>query len=331
MVATLLQYSALAIFYSLLAAAILEALLRLWRVQDPPLAVAFRLPILAIPPVAPLLFPLLSPQWGSEPFHQQWAILELRHWLGSEPSLSHPGWILLLGASAATTLFLVGLEAASHWRQLLRRPAASQTPLPLPERLQETRKRLEALGVHPFSIQLSDQPDPAACAVGLRQPTVLLTTALVDMLDDEELESVLAHEIAHVRRRDNWLGWLLFGLRLASFYNPVALLTFHQIGHDMERVCDAEAGRVTGRPLALASALLKVYRASHAPTPGLQSWPQRIGRRAAALENRARRALIEDRLERLVHPERVASASYPWLRLALAVAAVVALMYLVVH
>ncbi|MGE5617813.1 MAG: M56 family metallopeptidase [Sphingomonadaceae bacterium] len=331
MVAALLQYSALAVFYSLLATAMLEALLRLWRVQDPPLAAAFRLPILALPPAAPLLFPLLSPNWGTDPFRQQWALLQLRNWLGPEPSISHPGWVLLLGTLAATTLVLLGLEAAGHWRQLLRRPRDARGPLPLPRRLLDARTRLEARGAHPFSIQLSNRPDPTACAVGLRHPTVLLTTALVDMLDDEELEAVIAHELAHVRRRDNWLGWLLLGLRLVSFYNPVAWLTFHRIGHDMESVCDAEAGRVTGKPLALASALLKVYRASRASHHGSTIRPRWAAGRAAALENRARRALIEDRLKRLVHPEQVPPASYPRLRLLLASASVVATMSLVVY
>ncbi len=329
MVAALLEYSALAMLYSLLAAGILETLLYLWQVRDPTLAVAFRLPILAVPPVAPLLYALLDSGLGLQSLRRQGALLELHRWLGPEPSLSHPGWTLLLAIMAGTTLLLVALEVVGYLRQSLRRPTIAQPSLPLPPRLQGSLDRLAARGVRPFSLLLTDRPELTACAMGLRHPSILLTNSLAEMLDDEELEAVLAHEMAHVRRRDNWLGWLLVGLRLLSFYNPVALLVFHQMGHDMERVCDAEAGRVTGKPLALASALLKVYRASRASTEGSRGWSRRIGDRAAALENRARRALVEDRLEQLVHPETVGSTSFPRLRLGLAIAATVGLAYFV--
>lgn len=330
MVANWLEYAGLAIVYSLLAAAILEALFHLWQVQDPPLALGFRLSILVIPPLAPIIFSLLGPGWGSEPFRQQTALLELRRWLGPEPSLSHSGWALLLAVVAATTLLSIGLEADGYLRRPARRAHGSQPSLPLPADLKLALKRLADEGIAPFPILLVDRRDPAACTAGLRQPTILLSTGLVEMLDQDELEGVLAHEMAHGRRRDNWLGWLLFGLRLSSFYNPVALLAFHQIGHDMERICDAEAGRLTRKPVALASALLKVHQASRASTQTAPGWSRRVGRKAVALENRARRALVEDRIERLLHPEAVARVSYPGLRLGLAVVVAVGLAYLVV-
>lgn len=329
MVAGILEYSALAIFYSVLAAAMLEGLLHLWRVQDPPLALSFRLPILALPPVAPLLLALLSPDRASDPFRPERALLDLRNWLGPEPSLSHPAWTLLLAVMAATTLLLIALEVVGSLRQLL----SHKTPQPiesLPDKLQQAVAGLAARGVPPFPVLLLDQPEPMAWALGLRHPTILVTTGLVGLLDEEELEGVLAHEMAHVWRRDNWLGWLIFGLRLVSFYNPVVLLAFHQIGHDTEKVCDAQAGMVTGKPLALASALIKVYRSSTTSLQPTGSRLRHLRRQRAALENRARRTLVEDRVERLIHPEAVTHTSYPELRLGLALAAVLGLMYFVV-
>lgn len=329
MVADWLEYAELAVAYSLLAAGILESLLRLWRVQDPSLALRFRLAILVIPPVAPILFPLLSPTWRSESFRHQTALLDLHRWIEPEPSLSSPGSVLLLAVVAITTLLSIGMELAGYLRQRQHHPPESQSSVGLPDNLRLAIDRLAGKGLTAFPVQLLDQPEPNGSTVGLRHPTILLTTGLVKTLDHEELETVIAHEAAHGRRRDNRLGWLLFSLRLASFYNPIALLTFHQIGHDIERICDSEAGRLTGKPVALASALLKVHLASRASSHGAPGWPQSIGRRAASLENRARRTLVEDRIERLLHPEAVAQVSYPGMRLGLAVAAVVGLVYLV--
>ena len=55
-----LQYMALAVAYSLLAAAVLEGLIALWGIRDPSLAIRLRLLVLAIPPLAPLLFAALA-------------------------------------------------------------------------------------------------------------------------------------------------------------------------------------------------------------------------------------------------------------------------------
>jgi len=322
-----LEYAALAVAYSLLATAVLETLLRLWRVKDPSLALGFRLSNLAIPPVAPILFSILGPGWGSEQFRRQSALLDLHRWLGSDPGLFPSGWSPLLAVLAATTLLSLGLGAAGYRR----RPRGSPgPPLPMPADLQLSLKGLAARQGCSFPVRLVEMPEATACTVGLRQTTILLTTGLLKILDREELEAVVAHEMAHGRRRDNRLGWFLFGLRLASIYNPVALLTFHQIGHDMERICDGEAARVTGKPVVLASALLKVHQAGRTSPQGAPGWSRRISGKALALEDRARGALVEDRIRRLLHPEGATRPAYPRLRLALATAAVVGLVYLVV-
>ncbi len=330
MVEAVLEYAALAFFYSLLTTVILEALLRAWQVQDPPLAVAFRLGILVVPPLSPLLFGLLNPTRSSEPFRRQAALLDLENWLGPHPDPAHPGWVLLVALMGSTMLLLMGIEAAALLRHLTAERSSARRLPDLPGRLQEALARLVARGIPTFPVVVLGRGAPMACTVGLWRPTVVVTASLVETLDDEEMEGVLAHEMAHARRRDNWLSWLIFLLRLASFYNPVALFTFHQISHDMERVCDAESAAATGKRLPLASALLKVYAPSRAPAGAGVAWSRQLTRKAVALESRARQALVVDRVERLVHPETVHPTSHAGLRLGLAVGAVLGLAYLVV-
>jgi len=328
MVASFLEYASLAVAYSLLAAAVLETLLRLWRIREPSLALELRLLVLALPPLAPIIFPLISPDWGSEQF-RRWALLDLHHWLPADPSRPTPGWPLLPALLGGTLLLFIGLEASGYLRR--QRPAhGAPAPIPLPPEIASRLKGLACRAGCSFPILLVDHPRPSACTVGLLRPTILLTTGLLRVLDPEELEAVVAHEIAHGRRRDNWLGWLLLALRLASLYNPVALFAFHQIGQDMERICDAEAARLSGSHLALASALLKVHAATRRPARhGIPGWPGRLGRKAMALEDRARDALVEDRARRLLDGSSHAGTSYPALRLALAAGAVVGLAYMV--
>lgn len=331
MLASILEYGCQAIVYALLAAAMVELLLYAWKVRDPALAIAARLLILAIPPVAPLAFAVIDPGRGSGAFRQQVALLDLHNWFGPDPTVSQPVWAVLLAIAGATTALLVVLDVAGFLRRVeAGHPHGHPWTLQPPPRLSNAVSRLATRGVSVPPVQVAPYPGPTAFAAGMRRPSILVSPAMVDLLDDEELEAALAHEVAHVMRQDNWLGWLTFALRAISFYNPVIQFTYHRLGHDVEKVCDGEAGRITGKPLALASALIKVFSSSRSASNGGGLWGRQVSRRVAALEDKARRTLVEDRVERLVYPETLWTTSYGRLRLTLTAASVVALSYLVV-
>lgn len=101
---------------------------------------------------------------------------------------------------------------------------------------------------------------PLAFTCGVFRPMVLLSTWMVEHLDRRELEAVLAHELEHVARRDYLVIWLATVLRDAFFYLPTSRKVYRQLQHEKELACDDLAVRVTHRPLALASALVKVWQ-----------------------------------------------------------------------
>jgi TonB family protein len=93
-----------------------------------------------------------------------------------------------------------------------------------------------------------------------RRPVVLLPRVVAEQLDDEELEAVLLHELAHVERRDNLFGNLQTALACALWFNPVVWLVGRRLLAERERACDErvlEAGGVAG---AYAAGILKVVR-----------------------------------------------------------------------
>lgn len=100
---------------------------------------------------------------------------------------------------------------------------------------------------------------PLALTVGLTRPTILLSTWMVAHLDAQELEAVLAHELAHIRRRDALRLWLATVLRDAFWYLPTGWTLHRQLRGSTELACDDLAVQTTGRPLALASALAHVW------------------------------------------------------------------------
>ena len=114
---------------------------------------------------------------------------------------------------------------------------------------------------------------PLALASGLWRPTILLSTWTLDHLDRRELEAVLAHELGHIARRDYLAVWLGTVLRDAFCYLPTSWVAYRQLQREKELACDDLAVRVTRRPLALASALTKVWQPTLSTNPTYLAQP----------------------------------------------------------
>lgn len=100
-----------------------------------------------------------------------------------------------------------------------------------------------------------------AYVVGSRRPVLVIGRELVERLDGAELEGVLAHELAHLRRRDNLVAGLVGTVRDLTFFIPGGGWALTHLHRERELAADQAAVAVTARPGALASGLLKVIEA----------------------------------------------------------------------
>lgn len=141
-----------------------------------------------------------------------------------------------------------------------------------------------------FQVQIVHQDHPLALTYGLRKPVVLLSTWMLEHLDSQELEAVLMHELEHVRQRDYLTNWLAIVLRDVFFYLPTSRVAYRQLAHEREVACDDWAVSATHHPLALASALTKMWLSVVDPHSSSLAQPL-IGRNAA----------VSQRIERLLH------------------------------
>ena len=108
-----------------------------------------------------------------------------------------------------------------------------------------------------------ESEETIAALHGVVRPTVVISRGLMQRLDDEELDGVIAHELAHVVYGGNARLLVMWLLRALQAWNPAALLLFRSLVEVREESCDELAARITRKPAALASALLKVYGRGH--------------------------------------------------------------------
>jgi len=170
---------------------------------------------------------------------------------------------VIVGTWGAISVMLL---AARVWRSRRFRHRAVRDAQPAEPRVAAIVMRLaRALSIVPPRVLVIDRPLGGAAVLGVRDPVLLLDTATLDLLDDEELEGVLAHELAHVARRDNLVSWAASAVRDVAFFVPGVTWAVRALHREREAAADHDAVLVTGRPAALASGLLRVVEhAAHA-------------------------------------------------------------------
>ncbi len=107
-----------------------------------------------------------------------------------------------------------------------------------------------------------------ACSIGFFRPEIFVSRRLEGELSTEELQAVIAHERAHVKRKD--FIRLLLAKRLGVFFLPgVSAAIRADLALASEQVCDASAAAEVGSPLLVARTIVKVQKLLPEPAGGL--------------------------------------------------------------
>jgi beta-lactamase regulating signal transducer with metallopeptidase domain len=174
--------------------------------------------------------------------------------------------ILLLGWLAGVLLLTLRLLTGWIWMQRIRthgvepiEPAWERVLTRLCRQLHITRRiaLFESTGV--------DVPT----VIGWLKPVVLLPASALSALSPAQLEAILAHELAHIRRHDYLVNLLQTLVETLLFYHPAVWWVSRRIRIERENCCDDLAVSLCGDPVAYANALadLESLRSS-IPQPG---------------------------------------------------------------
>ncbi|HVI47348.1 MAG TPA: M56 family metallopeptidase [Chitinophaga sp.] len=103
--------------------------------------------------------------------------------------------------------------------------------------------------------------------LGFLKPVILLPVAMVNNLSEEQLEAILLHELAHIRRNDYLLNILQSIVETILFFNPFVWMISRIIRQEREHCCDDLVIASTVQPLHYAQALvaLEEYRLTANP------------------------------------------------------------------
>jgi len=216
----------------------------------------------------------------------------LYHFVGRTCFLAAPRWDYWSGVALPLLMGLIALGGLGLGvvRLALMTWMLGRRGMPAGPGLQALAERLSTrLGVPCPRVLVCAYDRPLALTYGLWRPTVLLSAWMLQHLDARELEAVIAHELGHVARHDYLVGWLATVLRDAFCYLPTSWAAYRQLQREKELACDELAVGATQQPLALASALAKVWQ--HALAGSRAGMAQALVGGGDAIEDRIKRLL----------------------------------------
>lgn len=76
---------------------------------------------------------------------------------------------------------------------------------------------------------------------GFLRPILLLNPLSLQKFDQQELRYIFLHELAHVKRKDIAVNWLMHGLLILHWFNPLLWFAYYKMREDQEVACDSLA------------------------------------------------------------------------------------------
>ena len=234
-----------------------------------------------------------------------------------EPCAEYLPWLWIVGAPLTLILLSTGVVGAERLRRASR--LINDGPIV------EARDRLmQAMHVtRRVAVSVCERV-AAPVLVGIVRPIILLPPAALTGWSPDEIEMVLLHELAHVRRWDNLVNLAQRLVESLLFFHPAVWLVSGWVRREREACCDAVVIGRTAQPHAYAELLVAL--AAQMPRSVLFHPAASSAMAAGPLRGRIRRILqLED------DPMLVSGKSFVLLVGSAVVAATLAVLYLPAH
>jgi bla regulator protein BlaR1 len=163
----------------------------------------------------------------------------------------------LLTATWLCGFVLILLVWCARWRRVS--SAVRQAAQLREGREVEALRRLERAGGLQKRIEILVSPASLEPGIfGIARPVLLWPDGISDHLDDRHLEAVLAHEVWHVRRRDNLFAAIHMAAEALFWFHPLLWWLGARLVEERERACDEEVVELGTEREIYAESILKV-------------------------------------------------------------------------
>jgi GWxTD domain-containing protein len=178
-------------------------------------------------------------------------------------SLAEPARVTPVQASWtlwAVTLWLAGLmlmavRAAGGWLWAWRRQYTDRRPLPQPC-LDAARRLALRMGIRRGIRWFAGARIDAPQVFGWLKPVVLVPLSALTSMPPQQLEAVLAHELAHIRRHDFLVNACQVLVETVLFYHPAVWWLSARVREEREACCDRVAAGECGDTVLYGRALV---------------------------------------------------------------------------
>ena len=191
-------------------------------------------------------------------------------WLGgpvtlpAAPAAPSVDWRLITAVVWIASAALLAVVWAITHRRLIASALGTMSPASPRERHALTAAR-HRLGIRASIDIRRSAICEAPAVIRIVRPIVVLPDGGCDALDDDELESLLRHECAHVARRDNLAGLVESAIVAAFWFHPLVWLAQRAVATAREEACDETAAASADSLDTYVSALEKICRSLIAP------------------------------------------------------------------
>lgn len=318
------MFMAQAFIHSIIALIIVDRAMYLWNVNNPLMRQRFHLIVVLLPVFSFPAYQIINPDRNSISFRME-ALFDINLWLNLEIFGTIPLWIFFISTLFITSaIFLFqelipvlknilelktkDVKAERHEDYLIVKDAIANLPMKNPE------------------ILVLEDDDYVLFSTTGKNAAVFISTGLIKKLNKEQLQAVIAHEMAHIERSKRPLLIVAFLFRMLMFFNPIVLLEFRRLVQEEEKICDDMAVALTQNPHALSGALKKLYRKNEKTNPLQFKKPSEI---RDYIEEYSHNVHIESRIHRLEN-ERSLKTDGEWFKLILTIIVITGINYFIV-
>ncbi|RZK21997.1 MAG: hypothetical protein EOO43_10165, partial [Flavobacterium sp.] len=138
-------------------------------------------------------------------------------------------WFLIICIKSVQ--LLVGLNGINHLKNNKVYPAGNKWD-------KKMNQLVERLGISQKITLLQSGIAQVPMVAGHFKPLILIPLGLINGLADNEVEAILCHELAHIKRRDYLVNLLQSFIEIVFFFNPAILWVSKLIREERENCCD---------------------------------------------------------------------------------------------